>query len=261
MVGGLEGDEELADVWTAELRRERPRWRQLCSPASCGPGPAARWGGHAVFDPAGDRIVLFGGRRTDGTSFADVWALSLAGPPRWTRLDVAGAGPAPRWGGAAGFDPAGRRMIVAGGQTGADAGAVPHADAWALRLDGPPAWERLVPGGPAPEPRRSAAYTMRTTGDGAELLVAGGLDATTGAHFNDVWALRLGADGATWSRRAASDCAAPAAPPCRRSASAVDDPRRDRLLLVFGRDAQRFFGDAWAFELDDDAWRALPATG
>jgi len=259
MIGGLEGDEELADVWTAGLRGDRTRWRQLCGPGSCGAGPAARWGGHAVYDPVGDRIVLFGGRRTDGTSFDDVWALSLGGAPLWTRLDVAGAAPAPRWGGAAGYDPVGKRMIVAGGQTGPDAGAVPHGDVWALGLEGAPEWERLEPAGPAPAPRRSAAFAMRDTGDGAELLVTGGLDANAGEHFNDVWALTLSAAGATWSRRAAADCAAPAAPRCRRSASAVYDPRRERLLLVFGRDADRFFGDAWAFSLRDDAWRALPA--
>ena len=64
MVGGLEGDDELADVWAADLDRGPARWRQLCSPSSCGPGPAARWGAQAVYDPVGDRIVVFGGRRT-----------------------------------------------------------------------------------------------------------------------------------------------------------------------------------------------------
>ena len=194
-----------------------------------------------------------------GRRFDDVWALALGGAPRWTRIDAAGAAPAPRWGGAAGYDPVGRRMIVTGGQTGSDAGAIPHGDTWTLRLDGPPAWERLEPAGPAPAPRRSAAFAMRDAREGAELLVTGGLDATTGEHFNDDWALTLSAAGATWSRRAAADCAASAAPPCRRSASAVYDPRRERLLLVFGRDGARFFGDAWAFGLRDDTWRALPA--
>ena len=68
MIGGLEGDDELADMWVAGLRSGPARWRQLCSPTSCGAGPQARWGAHAVFDPIADRIVLFGGRRTDGTT-------------------------------------------------------------------------------------------------------------------------------------------------------------------------------------------------
>ncbi len=96
MVGGLEGDDELADVWAADLDRGPARWRQLCSPSSCGPGPAARWGAHAVYDPVADRIVVFGGRRSDGTSFADVWALSLGAHPRWSPTRARGrrAGPA-----------------------------------------------------------------------------------------------------------------------------------------------------------------------
>jgi hypothetical protein len=48
-----------------------------------------------------------------------------------------------------------------------------------------------------------------------------------------------------------------AAPACRRSASAVYDRRHDRLVMVFGRDAQGFYADAWAFSLRDLRWRAL----
>ena len=255
IAGGLEGDEELADVWAADLRAGSRRWRQLCTPVSCGPGPQARWGGVAVYDRAGDRIVVFGGRRSDGTSLGDVWQLSLSGAPRWTPLAVAGEAPPPRWGAAAGLDPIGRRMIVAGGQSGPDAAATPYADAWALSLDGAPAWERLTPAGAGPEARRSAAYAMRVRGGVAELLVTGGFDPVGRVHFNDVWSLALTAGGATWTQRAASDCAAAALPTCRRSASAVVDPRRDRLVLAFGRDGARFFGDTWTFGLADGRWR------
>ena len=258
MVGGLEGDSELGDAWVAEPGRHgRVGWRQLCSPGSCGEAPAPRWGGHTVYDPDDDRVILFGGRRTDRTSFGDVWALSLAGAPRWTRLDVAGEAPAPRWGGAAGYDPVGRRMLLAGGQTGSDAGAVGHADAWALSLDGTPAWHRLAPARTGPAPRRSAAYAVRTAGDTVELLLSGGLQAATGAHYNDVWSLALDGPDGTWRELSPSDCSAAAVPACRRSAGAVYDPRGDRLVLVFGRDAERFYGDAWAFDVGAARWRPL----
>ena len=257
MIGGLEGDDELADVWVADLRPGPARWRQLCSPTSCGSGPQARWGAHAVFDPVADRIVLFGGRLTDGTTYGDVWTLSLTGSPRWSRLDVAGETPAPRWGGAAGYDPAHRRMLVTGGQTGSDSNAISHADAWALSLDTTPTWRKLMPAGPAPDPRRSAAAAMRTTAGSVQLLVAGGLNAETGAHFNDVWALTLAADHAGWSRLAEAACSSASAPACRRSASAAYDANRNRLLLVFGRDHDRFYADAWTFTLRDRRWHAL----
>jgi hypothetical protein len=200
---------------------------------------------------------LFGGRRTDGTSLGDVWALSLAGAPQWSRLAVAGDGPAGRWGAAAGYDPVQRRLVLTGGQTGADGNAVSHADAWTLSLEGMPASQRLTPAGAAPAPRRSAAYAMRRSDGSVELLVAGGLNAASGAHFNDVWALTLTGDSAAWSEQAGSACAAPTAPACRRSASAIYDPRGDRLVLAFGRDGGAFYADTWAFGMRDQHWREL----
>ena len=256
MIGGLEGDDELADVWVAGLRGRTPRWRQLCTPTSCGAGPQARWGGNAAYDPDHDRVVVFGGRRTDGTSFGDVWALSLGGRPTWSRLEPTGTSPAARWGAASGYDPVHREFVVAGGQTGSDAAAVSHDDTWALSLDGPPTWRRISTVGPAPAPRRSAAYAMR----GGQLIVSGGLNAASGQHFNDVWSLVRGEDGVAWQQLAPSNCGDAAAPACRRSASAVYDRRRDRLVMVFGRDAERFFADTWSFDFEDRRWQASSPT-
>jgi len=162
VVGGLQGDRSLADVWVADFAASsalptRPSWRQLCSDTSCGPGPAARWGGHAIYDAAQDQLVVYGGRQSGGTTFGDVWALSLGPSPRWTPLAPEGTVPPPRWGGAVAYDAARRRMLVWGGQAGADAVATVDADTWALSLDGPPAWTRLMPEGSPPTPRRSMA--------------------------------------------------------------------------------------------------------
>ena len=150
MVGGLEGDDELADVWAADLGPGPAAWEQLCSPTSCGAGPTARWGGQAVYDPVGGRIIVFGGRRTDGTTFADAWALSLDARPRWTRLEAAGEAPA------------------------------------------------------APRPRHPRAGDRRV----------------------------------------------------RRTNEA-----RDRLLVAFGRDAERFYADTWSFSMSDENWHALAPIG
>ncbi len=151
-------------------------------------------------------------------------------------------------------------MVLAGGQAGNDGAAVSYDDAWTLSLDGAPAWQRLAPAGAAPAARRSAAYAMRVSHRAVQLLVAGGLSAAGGAHFNDVWALTLGRDGAAWSQLAGSACSDGTAPACRRSASAVYDPRQDRLLVAFGRDAERFYGDTWAFDVRDRRWRTLAPT-
>ena len=257
LFGGLTGDTTLADVWAADLRRPgRPHWRQVCSPTSCGIGPSARWGGHAVYDPAAERFVVFGGLTENGTTANDVWALDLSGTPTWHELTPDGPRPPARWSAAYGFDPVRRRLVVFGGQTGPDAIGVGLQDTWALSLDGAPRWTELATTGPLPDPRRSPAAAVRITDDGVQFVVATGLSRPTGVHHNDVWSLDLGDDSARWAQLAADGPSVGLAP--RRSASAVHDPVADRLIVVFGRDGQRFFDETWSFDFADLTWHQLP---
>ena len=238
MFGGLTGDTTLADVWMADLRRPgRPRWQQLCSPTSCGPGPTARWGGHAVYDPVADRLVVFGGSTGTGSTTNDVWALELSGRPTWHELTP--AGPSRRPGGvpatattpSAGVSscsaarPARTHRQPAAGHVGADA----RRDA---QLD------TSGRDGPQPAPRRSPAAAVR---------VAAGAHAVRHRHRTSATATtgrpsqrrvvprsrrRLGPVGPARRRLAERRARSPALGqrrlgPCRRPA-----------LVVFGRDAQ-----------------------
>ena len=255
--GGLTGDTTLADTWVVDLRRPgRPRWQQLCSPTSCGIGPSARWAAHAVHDPVADRLVVFGGLTEDGTTANDVWALDLAVSPTWYELLPTGPRPAPRWSAAAGYDPIGHRMVVFGGQSAPDVAGGGLDDTWALSLDDEPRWTELARTGSRPAPRRSPASAVRITAGGAELVVTSGLTIPGGFHHDDVWALDLGYDAASWVQLAADEPDGGPAP--RRSASAVYDVDADRLLMSFGRDAQTFFDDTWAFDLDERSWQRVP---
>src|SRR3990172_5984924 len=76
-------------------------WRPLV-PAS---GPPPRRNAAAIYDPAGDRVVLFGGRGSSGDR-ADLWALDLV-TDTWAELP-GGAGPSPRFTHVALHDPVGR---------------------------------------------------------------------------------------------------------------------------------------------------------
>ncbi len=259
LVGGLNGDVSLNDVWVARTGSSSVTWEQLCSPASCGTAPEPRWGGHAVWDERGDRVVVFGGRRSDGSSFDDTWALELTPSPHWVALDVGAVRPPARWGGAVGYDPRLHRMVVFGGQTGNDSTATPLSDTWSLSLGGEPRWTQLEPTGTAPSARRSPAYATVSGGRrrGVDLLVTTGFDATTGGHHNDVWRLSLGSLDGQWTQLSPDDCAAAASPACRRSASAVWDATRERLVLLVGRDADRFYDDVWMFDPRRRTWAPL----
>jgi hypothetical protein len=243
-------------VWVADLSRPgRPKWRQLCTPTSCGDGPSARWGGHAVYDPAADRFVVFGGLTGAGTTANDVWALDLGDHPAWHELAPAGALPAARWSAAYGFDPVRRRLVVFGGQTGPDGSGVPLDDAWALSLDGEPRWTELAVAGERPASRRSPAGAIRLHGRQASFVVAMGLTTSTGEHHADVWSLDLGDDTATWIRLAPDAAGGPSP---RRSAAGVYDPAGDRLLVLFGRDGSAFIDEVWSFDLRTHVWTRVP---
>src|SRR5262249_46918603 len=129
----------------------------------------------AIYDPTGDRMILWGG---DPITHPEVWALPLSGDPQWAQLETSGAAPGQRWGHAAVYDPNRNRMIIFGGF---DNNFLLN-DVWALSLGGTPTWTQLVPGGTPPPRRRSLAAIFDPAGD--RMIVYGGYD---GSFLSDVW--------------------------------------------------------------------------
>ena len=88
------GDSEGAtsrSVWALSLEGT-PVWTVL---TPVGPGPEARYGHSAIYDPVRDRMIIFGGySHGTETYHDDVWALSLSGPSTWTQIQPSGALPA-----------------------------------------------------------------------------------------------------------------------------------------------------------------------
>ena len=255
LFGGLTGDTTLADVWVADLQRPgRPRWQQLCSPASCGGGPSSRWGAHAVYDDTADRLVVFGGLAAGGVATNDVWALDLTGDPTWVELAPDGPRPPGRWSAAYGFDPVRRRMVVFGGQTGPDASSTSLQDTWALSLDDP-RWTELATTGRRPIGRRSPAGAIRSHDGQAELVIAMGYTPASGQHHDDVWSLDLGDDTASWDELDAGGD--PTDPTGRRSATGAYDAIGDRFVMAFGRAAGSFTDELWSFDVTTRVWALL----
>jgi len=118
-------------------------WSEL---ADYGTEPPGRFGHSAVYDPVGDRMIVYGGQ--DGpTTFGDTWELQLSGPganyPLWSQLSSVGS-PGPRYRHTATYDPVRQRMVVAGGYPpgGGPTGGRPVGFLY-LPSSGDPSWSNL----------------------------------------------------------------------------------------------------------------------
>lgn len=220
----------LSDTWALSLGGT-PTWTDL---TPLGPVPAARSNHAAIFDAANQRLILFGG--TNGTRRNDVWALSLAGAPAWTNITPAVAGPTARMGHTAIYDPLGTRMLVFGGNDGAN-----RNDFWALSLGATPAWSVLNSApGTAARSEHVAAYDSAAQ----RLVVSGGIGIGS-TYLADTYAVTLSGP-VTWSLVPAG-----ATPMTSRAYhSAAYDPVGNQLVAVSGiRTSTTYLDEVWALSL------------
>jgi hypothetical protein len=203
------------DVWvlTKATGFNYPAWAKL-SPA--GTPPAPRTNASAVYDPASNRMIVFGG--DDGAVtpvvLGDTWVLTnangLGGTPAWVALAPTGTPPGARSAHGAAYDALHDRMIVFGGDVSPAGCGGESADAWVLDhasgLGGTPAWIALTPSGTPPSARshQGVAYDAAT----GRLIVSGGdacgvasaetwlLDAANGLGGAPAWSLLAPAQAA-----------------------------------------------------------------
>lgn len=232
-----------------------PAWSPV---AVTGPGPrhSPQWG----YDPANQRMLIFGGYGFHlPTSYAgeylyDVWQLKLDGTPSWSELVASGPHPTGRLAGASIYDPLRQRFVVFGGTVGAT------VDVFTLDLTSAATWSILSVEGEPP----LAGYGMTTIYDPKRdrMIMFGG--STSDYYYgvqDKVWELTF--EGTpTWK-----DITPAVAGPCaRRSLTSVYDPVRDRMVIFAGWDnldnPDSFRGDAWALSLDGTpAWSELLPAG
>lgn len=124
----------LGDTWALSFGAH-PAWSRL-EPA--GEGPWRRAHPSAVYDPARDRLILFGGNGfAQGLhNLSDAWALSLGSDARWTALPPLDGNSLGRHGHTAIFDPRRDRMrVYAGGFIDlANIGPSELSDSWDLEF-------------------------------------------------------------------------------------------------------------------------------
>jgi Galactose oxidase, central domain/FlgD Ig-like domain len=169
--GGINDSGRLNDTWTLDLAGD-PTWSPL---SIVGSPPPPRSGHSAVYDPTGDRMLVFGGDPANN----DVWALRFSESPSWVLMAPAGPRPTPRREHSATFDAARRRMVI---YAGAD--PLARTDTWALSLHGEPTWSALSPEGSRPPSRQSHTATYHAEGD--VMVVFGGAGST---WLEDTWVL------------------------------------------------------------------------
>lgn len=172
--GGFGPQGYVRDIWALSLGGT-PAWSQIV-PQSMPDAVNARYGHTAIYDPYGDRMLVFGGDDNLDYGRGETWGLVLSGTPVWTRVAPA-SGPAERGGHTAIYDATRERMVIYGGPY--------RHDTWALSLSGTPAWDSIGTGTPPSVGAARAIYDP--VGD--RMVVFGGAD-DAGSYQTATWWLR-----------------------------------------------------------------------
>ncbi|MEW6756208.1 MAG: kelch repeat-containing protein [Candidatus Latescibacterota bacterium] len=216
-------------------------WRAI---EPSGSRPAPRMRAAAVYDPAGRRLLLFGGRGA-GRELGDLWAFDLE-EERWTEVASGGAVPAPRSTHALLLDAATRRLLVWSGRQNDTF----YADTWAYDLAAGE-WAEVAVGETRPAERYGSVAVFDPVARG--LVAFAGF--TYSGRFGDTW--RLAVDEGTWS-----DLQPDPSPGRRCLHAAAYDPQAGRMLIYGGQRDGGALADLWAFDLAQGVWTELtPADG
>ena len=203
-----------------------------------GPIPSDRQQQGAIYDPVGNRMILFGGAEY----LDDTWSLTLGSAPQWVPLAPDGS-PSGRKAMAMTYDPLRHRLIMFGGYDGSY-----QNDVWTLSLDGDPVWTRLNPTGTRPSGRMFTVAAYDPIAD--RLIVFGGHP----IELNDTWELSLAGTPA-WKQLSPSG----PLPSPRYGHVGIFDPVGDRLVIFGGTNGGN---EAWALELSGaPTWKRLALSG
>lgn len=125
------------DTWAFSLASSAG-WSEVAVPSF----PPARREISMIYDPIGDRLVLFGGN--DGSFRNDSWSLDLGPSGHWSPISASGTVPSGRYGHASYYDPVGHNFFIFGGNSFEQ-----HLnDLYRLNLSGPPQWTNVLGSSP-----------------------------------------------------------------------------------------------------------------
>jgi hypothetical protein len=221
-----------------------------------GQPPSPRTGATAVYDPVGQRMIVFGGQGPQDAGFArlnDLWALSLApgGPAVWTELAPAGPLPPARSNHAAALDPVSATMVIQGG----DSGGKVLSDTWLLSLSdaGAPRWSSLA------DTSLGAQIFASATSDGlGNVLLLGGVMGSNMTAQGPYFLVPAGAGG--WQQVPTVGVA-----PSTRDYAMFVSVEAQQFWLFAGRDSiTAFLDDAWVLDrpaVGPASWQLVVTSG
>src|SRR5436309_1321995 len=98
-------------MWAVPLSPDSP---PLTTPPTFAPWPPARSDHIAVYDPAGPRMLIYGGLGPNGF-LTDMWSYALSGTQQWSSLTPVGSVPPARSAASGVLDAARHRLLMYGG--------------------------------------------------------------------------------------------------------------------------------------------------
>lgn len=209
-----------------------------------GTAPVPRTNATAIYDPIGNRLVVFGGLISGG-DLNDVWALDLASNA-WTELTPA-SGPAPttRWSHNAVYDPGAHQMLIWSGRHRGDF----YNDVWAFDLT-EHIWREF-----STDVKPNLRYGTAAIFDPVASQLVNFAGFTDAGRFDDTWVF----DPVTsvWT-----DISSDARPGARCLHTASYDPLSHSMLVFGGQRGSSALGDLWSLDLSTRTWNELtPAVG
>jgi cysteine-rich repeat protein len=240
LFGGVGENGVLSDTW--EL--SSGQWKNTTPAAS----PTPRYGATSIFAPSTGKMFLLGGFNTKVQSdfwnySAGKWALSNNTKPA-ARAYMQGA-----------YSPTARSLLMFGGYAQADTWEW-QANTW---RDGKCTYPSTVC--PILPASRVNAMLVFDSSNQRYLMFGG---AIAGSGFTDeMWTYRSETPNTPitpdWKKLT---LATPlVTPPKRNAMSAFYDPRRNRVVMFGGVNAEGTFQDTWEFDCATDTWEQVPIVG
>ena len=216
-------------------------WSQLVTSSN----PPARAHHSTVYDPLGNRIIIFGGS-VSGGNVNDIWSLNLDSLA-WKEITPLGSKPSARFTHNAIFDTARNQMVIWAGQ---GAPGVFYNDVWAFNFS-TQTWEELWTQGDttgAPVPRYGT--TAQFDPVARRLINVSGIS-TAGIRYPDTWAFHI--DSLQWSNQSTFPH------PLERCLHTSDFAENRRRLFLYGgqRGGTPYLEDLWSLNVDTFEWEQL----